>query len=567
VGYPSPRQQKKSKPCSKNSPVNSLKVVENIVFKHKNRPYGIKIKFVPAMKNISTLLVVFLTLISSGSVKAIHFKEDESVTKKYTHATLSPYQKQVFEDFINDEIPSGKKIGEVLTNKTSLRSKTRLAEALLFRNKPGDKENAAEILTWILKNQHRDENTKIYGIWKTNIDDDKFDQNWREFIGCDLIIIRQKYSHLLPKDILKEIEIGLVHAARGALKRNVGADYTNISIMSAFLMNYVGTEFNREELQLAGLKKAREVFNLYQSHKTFSEYNSPTYYGVTLVAIALWRELALSSEIKQMGQTLEAAFWHEATTFYNPNLKNMPGPYFRGYGMDMQKYFSIMGIWIAIAVDNEKQAPMPSTTDGPKYGEMSNIAPIFNLGLSIPKADLAALKSFTAPRFISRAVPNKYFGDSLKQVTAMIQKDWMMGGVWGNRRSWNQIKTGAIHWKTADGDVAWLLVPGNGKTNVRVSKTDMSLYLADIKATSIELYVSVKNAGVDSFADNVWTLPAMTLNINTALKRVQTEKIDSALFEKEQAVSDPCANVIKIVYQIPASWDVAKPLLEITPNK
>lgn len=494
-------------------------------------------------------------------------QNDNIIAKKYSYSTLSSYQKHLFEDFINDEIPTGKTIAEVLTNRTSFRTKTRLAEALLFRNKAGDKENAAEILVWILKNQHRDENTKIYGIWKTNIDDDKFDQNWREFIGCDLIIIREKYSHLLPRDILKEMEVGLVHAARGALKRNVGADYTNISIMSAFLMNYVGTEFNIEELKTAGLKKAREIVGLYQSHKTFSEYNSPTYYGVTLVAIALWRELALSPEMKQMGQTLEVAFWHEATTFYNANLKNMPGPYFRGYGMDMQKYFSIMGIWIAIAVDNEKQAPMPPTTDGPKYGEMSNIAPILHLGLSIPKADLAALKSFTEPRFISRTVPNKYLGDSLKQVTMLMQKDWMMGGVWGNRRVWNQIKTGAIHWKTPDGDIGWLLVPGSGTTKVKVSKTDMSLYLADAKATKIELFVSVKGALVDSFTDNVWTLPAMTMNINTALKRKTVEKIDSALFEKEQAVSDHCANVIKIVYEVPASWDATKPLLEITPKR
>lgn len=536
------------------------------IYSNKNKPNIISslTRFQPMIQKnriLSGVLVLF-----SISLFAQNRKED-FVAKKYTYQTLSPYQKHLFEDFINDEIPSGKKIGEVLTNKTSLRSKTRLAEALLFRNKVGDKENAAEILTWILKNQHRDENTKIYGIWKTNIDDDKFDQNWREFIGCDLIIIRQKYSHLLPKDILKEMEIGLVHAARGALKRNVGADYTNISIMSAFLMDYVGTEFKIEELKTAGLKKAHDVFNLYQSHKTFSEYNSPTYYGVTLVAIALWRELALSPEIKQMGQTLEKEFWHEATTFYNANLKNMPGPYFRGYGMDMQKYFSIMGIWVAIAVDNEKQAPMPTTTDGPKYGEMSNIAPIFNLGLSIPKADLAALKVFTAPRFISRTVPNKYLGDSLKQVTAMINKDWMMGGVWGNRRIWNQIKTGAIHWKTADGDVAWLLVPGNGKTNVKVSKTTMSVYLADPKATHIELYISVESAVADSFTDKVWTLPSMTMNVNTTLKRMPAEKVDSALFEKEQAVAESCSNVIKVVYEVPALWDAEKPLLDITPKK
>jgi hypothetical protein len=480
---------------------------------------------------------------------------------------LSSYQKQLFEDFPTDEIPMGKKVADVLTNHTSLRSKTRLAEALLFRNKPGDKENAAEILTWVLKNQYRDEKTKIYGIWKTTIEDDKFDQNWREFIGCDLIIIHQKYRSLLPAEILKEIEMGLIHAARGALKRNVAPDYTNISIMSSFLMDYVGTAFKIDELKAAGLQKASTIFKLYHSHKTFSEYNSPTYYGVTLIAIAFWRELAFSPEIKQMGQTLEQEFWHEVATFYNPNLKNMPGPYFRGYGMDMQKYFSIMGIWIAIAVDKSRQAPMPSTTNWPKYGEMSNLAPIFNLGLAIPNADLAKLKGFAIPQFISRTVPNTYVGDSLKQVTATIYKDWMMGGLWGNRRVWNQIKTGTIHWKTADGHVSWLLVPGNGKTNIKVGKTAMNLYLADAKATTVELFVCAKNVVIDSFADKVWTLPSMTMNVITTLKRPYTEKVDSAFFEKDWAVSDSCSNVIKVVYEIPASWDRATPLLEIIPKQ
>ncbi len=134
---------------------------------------------------------------------------------------------------------------------------------------------------------------------------------------------------------------------------------------------------------------------------------------MTLIGLALWRELAFSPESRQMGRTLEAEFWHEASTFYNPNLKNMPGAYFRGYGMDMRKYFSIMGIWIALAVDTEKDAPMPPQS-GPKYDEMSNLATIFNLGLSIPKADLVSLTGETKARFISRAVPNSYRGDTPK---------------------------------------------------------------------------------------------------------------------------------------------------------
>ena len=234
------------------------------------------------IRTLTKRIVFYLiTYVSFGFSDLKAQNNGDIYSKKYTYQTLSPYEKQLFDEFLADEIPASVKVESVLTDHTSLRSKTRVAEALLFRNAVGDKENAVIVLQWILKNQHQDENTKIYGIWKTAITNDKFDQNWREFIGCDLIIIRNKFRHLLPENIVKDIEIGLVHAAKGAFKRNVAPDYTNISIMSAFLMEYVGTEFKMEDIKNAGLKKARDIFKLYQTNKTFSEFNSPTYYGVT----------------------------------------------------------------------------------------------------------------------------------------------------------------------------------------------------------------------------------------------------------------------------------------------
>ena len=517
------------------------------------------------MSNKRVIIAVIFIFISISTFS--QSRNENIVSKKYTYITLSPYQKQLLDDFIEDEFPKGTKLSDALTDHTSLRSKTRLAEALLFRNQADDKDNAIAIIKWILSYQYQDENSKNYGIWRTNVVGDRFDQNWREFIGCDLIIMRQKYSHLLPTETMKGIEVGLIHAARGALKRNVGADYTNISIMSAFLMEYVGTEFKMDELKYVGLKKARDIFTLYQKNKTFSEYNSPTYYGVTLIAIALWRELAFSAEMKEMGKTLEKEFWHEVATFYNPNLKNMPGPYFRGYGMDMQKYFAITGIWIAVAVDNEKQAPIPATTKGAKYGERSNIAPIFNLGLAIPKADLLKLKSFSKPEFLSRTVPNNYKGDSLKKVTAIIYKDWMMGGLWGNRRVWGQIKTGTIHWKTTGDDVGWLMVPGDGQTNVQVDQQTMKVFLSDPNTQKITLYLYAKNAVVSSFTDELWNLPNMNLGIKTSLKRITTEMVDSANFQKQLEVSEQYTTVIKVVYVIPTNWNSQNTLIEITPKK
>jgi len=486
-------------------------------------------------------------------------------TQKYTYQTLSAYQKKLFDTFLESEMPAGVSTENTLTNDASLRSKTRVAQALLFRNAIGDKEKAITILQWILKNQYQDENAKLYGIWKTSVENDRFDQNWREFIGCDLIIILQKFKHLLPQALVKDIETGLIHAAKGAFKRNVGADYTNISIMSAFLMEYVGTAFGMETLKNAGITKAKEVFNLYQSHKTFSEYNSPTYYGVTLIGLALWREFTFSKEIQTMSKSLEKELWHEIAISYNSNLKNMPGPYFRGYGMVMSKYFAITGIWIALALNDEKLAPLASAK-GPKYGEMSNLPTILNVGLSIPKNDLKTLQTFSKPGFITVDVPNTYKGDSIKKVSKLINKDWMMGGLWGNKRVWEQLKIGTIHWKATHSDIGWLALLGDGNTNVKVTKKSMLIYPNTASSYQLEVLVYAPNIEKEVFTKQIWDLAGVQLYTKTSLKLKQIEKISSSDANNKYAIADAIPYFYKVVYEVPANWNSNQPLVEISPN-
>ncbi|GHB65458.1 hypothetical protein [Persicitalea jodogahamensis] len=509
-------------------------------------------------------LLIF-TLIGFSNIPAFAQKQ-ELISKKYTYNTLSSYQKSLLEDVIALDFPKGSELSKTLSDHASIRNITRLAEALLFRNQAGDKENAITILRWLLKYQYQDEKSPYYGMWQTNATNDRKDQNWREFIGCDLIIIYHNYKNTLPKDVVEAIETGLVHAAKGAMKRDVTPYYSNISIMSAFMMEYVGSRFKNDALKNAGLKKARAIFNLQQSNGSFSEYNSPTYYGVTLIGIALWREMAFSEEMKTMGRSLEKALWHETAMLYNANLRNMAGPYFRAYGMDMQKYNAIIGLWMAVALDSENLAPIPGIKGG-KNGEMSNLTPIFHLGLSIPKGDLAEFRSFTKPRYVSKIVPSNYTGDTLKKVTHQIEKEWMMGGLWGNLRKWDQIKTGTIHWKAADGSIGWLLVPGNAKTNVKVSQKQMGIYLADASAKAIELFVYSKQATVGDFTDKNWKLPSMDLAISTSLKRSSTEKGKPELVKQFVEDKSDYPFVVRVVYEVPANWDVEKPLLEITPKK
>ena len=515
-------------------------------------------------RNIFTSLVVF-TLLCICPASANTGEKGDVVTRNFFYYGLSGYQLSLIEGFISADFPAGTSLKQILTDQASLRSRTRLAQALLFRNNPGDLGNAVQILKWILKNQHKDVKSVNYGMWKTNVGNDRLDQNWREFIGCDLIIIYHYYKDILPAEVVSEIRLGLIRAARGALKRDVGADYTNISIMSAFLMNYTGNEFKLNELKTAGVKKARDIYALFQRHQTFSEYNSPTYYGVTMIGLALWRELA-SEEMKNMGTELESALWAAIGSSYNPKLKNMAGPFFRGYGMDMKKYYSITGIWIAIAVNEEKLAPLPMGK-GAKQDELSNISPILHLGLTIPREVLDQLKVFTEGPPIDRFVPNKYTGDTLKHVTFVVNPNWMMGGLWGNRRAWNQIKVGTIHWKNASGETEWLLVPGDGKTNVSISNTAMKIYRNGQKGTAFDVYVYARELSENYFSEKMWKFPNMELTINTSLPRTYLKMTDSGFLDKECALSEEYPAVMKITFQIPPTWHSDLPLIEIIPSK
>ena len=162
--------------------------------------------------------------------------------KHFQYTTLSPLQKQIFDAFIEEEIPKGTQF--VLTEKLGARNTMRLACALFYRNQAGDVENAVSIVKWIFLLQNLDETRKNYAIWRGNIKPtNDYDQNMREFIGTDLITIYHKYKDKLPEDVKKELEVCLIRTAKGALKRNVDPNYNNISIMSSFMMEYVGTAF------------------------------------------------------------------------------------------------------------------------------------------------------------------------------------------------------------------------------------------------------------------------------------------------------------------------------------
>jgi len=163
------------------------------------------------------------------------FAQGDLYEKHFEYKSLSPLQKQIFDEFIEEEIPEGTQFA--ITERSGARNTMRLASALFYRNQASDVENAISIVKWIFQLQNLDEKSKEYAVWRGDIrPTQNYDQNMREFIGTDLITIYYKYKNKLPADVKKELEECLIRTAKGALMRNVNPDNNNIFIMSSFMM-------------------------------------------------------------------------------------------------------------------------------------------------------------------------------------------------------------------------------------------------------------------------------------------------------------------------------------------
>src|SRR5215207_1260354 len=96
---------------------------------------------------------------------------------------------------------------------------------------------------------------------------------------------------------------------------NVPASYTNIALMTAFLLQFGAARFGEPAWLATAERLAGEVLARFQVNSAFDEYNSPTYYGIDLYALALWRSYAASPLLRRAGVEMEGALWRDIAQF------------------------------------------------------------------------------------------------------------------------------------------------------------------------------------------------------------------------------------------------------------
>jgi hypothetical protein len=150
----------------------------------------------------------------------------------------------------------------------------------------------------------------------------------------------------------------------------------------------------------------------------------------------------------------------------------------------------------------------------------------------------------------------------------MVNKEWMMGGLWGNLKVSGLLKVGTIHWKASNGVVGWLVVPGEGKTNVKVDETTMQIFLATDTAEFIALFLYAPHLTAQNIAGKVWKLDGMELTVNSSLKYVADQVNDSVgPHSFSDAQTNHYQDLVRVRFQIPKGWEKSTPLVRFIPKK
>lgn len=286
--------------------------------------------------------------------------------------------------------------GAALRHET--RSSAWYAVGLLARNQQDDAEEAEHIITNIIGAQFKDPSQQWYGDYQKYPEEpevgteaypariyNSWDPNWRGFVGTAFVVMLEEFPELIGDAVQELMLESLFNATVGDSYRVGGVDDDNLypsysnpvssqslteilafkqwaysrkkALMRAFVSGWTGRRLGDQNMTDAGEMYAQEIIDLFVRHSTLSEFNSGTYTGVSLFGLLLWcKYLPADSVMSAYGPRMLRDTWSAVAQLWHPEMKNMAGPWDRAYGYDMNRYVSLMGLWMWTLIGKEKSS-------------------------------------------------------------------------------------------------------------------------------------------------------------------------------------------------------------------
>lgn len=388
----------------------------------------------------------------------------------------------------------------------------------------GDVDRARRVIDTVLGAQYDRPGEVWHGTfsrfleWPTPPPDavewDDYDPNWRQFVGTTWLVILRHFESELPPDLVGRIERSLRLAVEGEPPDRVAPWYTNIALMKAVLGVEAGHRLHEPPWVDEGHGLAEAVVARRERQGAFDEFNSPTYYGIDFLGLALWRTCPVSSRLRSWGASMESALWAETALLYHAGLGNLCGPYTRSYGMDLHRYVGALSIWLWPVLGRE-HAPLPELeARSIDHGHDLCLGPVVEmLGTSIPDAVRPWFARFPGPSTVERLVGEK----PRRVVTAWLDHDVMIGAedCAAGWPAWHQYVPAAVHWR-AGGEVGSIRLVHSGSVRARASANRLEIDCGPAEDGSHPTFL-VEVEGLDPavIAAGGWRLPGLHVGVET----------------------------------------------------
>jgi hypothetical protein len=407
-----------------------------------------------------------------------------------------------------------------LPDRYLVRESSWYALGLLLRDAPGDRQRAAAILNAVLKEQYTAPGVRWYGTYKRTPEEPDpaaasliwrdYDPNWRVFIGTTFAIILIEYPDRIPAGLAGQMYKAIDTAIEGEMAEGrLVPTYTNIALMYGFLWDFSAMHNHRADWRAKAAAWNETVYRIFSQYGTFNEYNSPTYCGVDLYGLALWRDYGSTPRMKLIGSRMEAALWRDTASYYQPQLRNISGPYDRAYGMDMESYVSVMGVWMR-SVLNARMAPLPVPT--PTTDHLADIwfAPhIAILGTRIPADALTKMKSFSGEHLVRKQI------DAKRVSTAWIGRDAIFGGEATTKTKdsgmTTQFHPATVQWRTPSGEIGWVQLVQSPPVDATADKHGLTIATDG----TVRLRIHAKGYEVNRLSATLWQLPGLSISVTS----------------------------------------------------